>query len=77
MKGGFGAGDAVMMETASKQDFIRVHLSGGFCSPHMSYTVSGGKGMFKSATGSGTIHFSCSGKNRGTYQDRWSGTLYY
>ncbi len=75
--GGFGVGNAVIAESGSTDNFIRVHLNGGFCSPHLSYTVSGGKGIYKSATGSGTIHFSCTGKNRGTYNDTWSGTLYY
>lgn len=77
VKGGFGSGDAVMIQTGSAGNTIRVHLSGGFCSPHLTYTVSGGQGMFKKATGSGTIHFSCTGTNRGTYNDNWNGTLYY
>lgn len=75
--GGVEIGDSVFVQSGSTQNFIRVYLSGGFCSPHMTYTVAGGKGIFKSATGSGTIHFNCTGTKRGTYKDRWSGTLYY
>ena len=77
VKGGFGSGDAVMIQTGSSGNSIRVHLNGGFCSPHLNYTVSGGQGIFQKATGSGTIHFSCTGTNRGTYNDNWNGTLYY
>jgi hypothetical protein len=77
VQGGFGTGNAVLRESSSKQDFIRVHISGAFCSPHLAFTVSGGKGMFKDATGSGTIHFSCTGTKRGSYNDNWSGTIYY
>lgn len=77
VQGGFGTGNAVLTESSSKQNFIRVHVSGAFCSPHLSFTVAGGNGIFKDATGSGTIHFSCTGTKRGTYKDNWSGTIYY
>ena len=75
--GWFRTGSAMLRESSSKQDFIRVHVSGAFCSPHLAFTVSGGSGIFKDATGSGTIHFSCTGTKRGTYKDNWSGTIYY
>lgn len=71
-------GKGTLTSTLYPDNSILVYLTGTtqICDPRGSglfYTVGGGTGRFRHASGSGRISFVC--KADGTYTDSWSGSL--
>jgi hypothetical protein len=77
-------GTATLLNSAHPLNSITMDLSlakglihpNNPCAPgpnrQIMFTVSGGTGRFRHATGSGTVVFTC---NSGRYTDQWSGTI--
>lgn len=74
----FWNGSVILISKKNRRDTISAYFSGGYgnpCGLQFSYTISGGRGKFGGATGSGNVSFTCLGKHK--QSDNWSGDLFY